>query len=195
MNIKQKKVGEFGSTIVQIILDGFCEKTFLAERKLTFGKYLGAYTAAACQGVVLGLRFRQVPLPMMKLICEEGAESDLREELRRQVSNVVSEFRGQEPDLLDVSMRREQTIQLAKLGRRDLIEDPFALTQLMEKETVDIKHAYGALVGCFALFLGLGLFESEWIEQVYLRFMPGEDQLQKDALDRLWNSCAVGPPS
>lgn len=174
------KLGQFGLLIVETVLPGFCEKKFWGGRKLTLAKYLGAYLTVASQGVLVGLRFRHAPLAIVKLICGEGAECGLAEELRHQASKLASEFRHEAIGFLDVAMLRERQRLLNKLGEANLPDDPFALNRLMSERTVNIEQARSTLTCCFGLFLGLGLFESDWIMRLYADFMPGEDQLQKD---------------
>jgi hypothetical protein len=176
-------LGDFGTLIVKTILPGFCEKRIFRRPRLTWGKYLGAYQVVASEAVLLGLRFRHAPLSMIKLICKEGTESDLTEFLRSKALEIATEFDRQEVSFDDVAMYREHK----RLLDRNLPDSQEAeayehgaglLTTW--KTVIDIKAAVPNLATCFALFLALGLFESDWIKQVYLRFMPGDDRLQKD---------------
>jgi len=180
MSQDKPTLGQFDLVIVDTIFPRFCKKKLFGGRKLTLARYLGAYQIVACQAVLVGLRFRHAPLGTLKLICEEGKEVRLAEVLRQQASDVASEFRREEVDFPDVAMFREQKRLLDKLGEANLPDDPFALNRLMCQRTVDLRQARTNLTYCFALFLGLGLFESDWIMRAYMRFMPGEDQLQKD---------------
>jgi hypothetical protein len=154
--------------------------------RLTLGKYLGAYQLVAGEAVLLGLRFRHSPLSMVKLICKEGRESDLTEFLRSQALEIATEFGQQDVSFHEVAMYREHK----RIVHRNL-PDPEMLDTWQTE--IDIKAALQNLGGCFALFLALGLFQSDWIKQVYLGFMPGEDRLQEDTrrleeLVRAWVS-------
>lgn len=164
-------VGKFGAFIVETILPKFCEKKIFRRQRLTLGKYLGAYLIVATQGVLLGLRFRHAPLSMVKLVCQKGSESDLAEFLRKTASQMTTEFDQQEVDFLGLTTFKER--------ERILAQNPDR--QLTDHTVLDIEVAFRNLSTCFTVFLALGLFESDWIKEVYLRFIPGEAQLQEDS--------------
>lgn len=174
------KLGEFGVNVVRTVLAKFTDTRLLGGSKLTIAKYLGAYTTVASQGTLIGLRFRFAPLAVVQLICEPGRESDLAGWLQRQASEVRSEFVGSDAGFLDISMLREQARLLEKLGRSDLTNDPDALGEFLKKQTVNPDTAYGNLVACFSIFLGLGLFEADWVRGAYLKLVPGDQQFNAD---------------
>lgn len=189
-------LGDFGTLIVKTILPGFCEKRIFRRPRLTWGKYLGAYQVVAGEAVLLGLRFRHAPLSMIKLICKDGAEADLAEFLRSKALEMATEFGQQEVSFLDIATYREHRRILDKhlpdTQEAEAYEHGAGLLTTW-KTVIDFKAAVPNLAACFALFLALGLFESDWIKQVYLRTMPGDDRLQEgtrrlEELVRAWVS-------
>lgn len=173
-------LGEMGVTVVRTTLQRFSEKKLLGKPRLTLAKYLGAYTTVAGQGSLIGLRFQHAPLAAVKLVCDSGRESDFAERLRVLASKVVSEFHDREPDFLDVSMGREELRILGAHGKAGPPDNPIALERFKNGTTVDLDKAYANLVACFSLFLGLGLFEPDWIRPAYLRFAPDKAQMISD---------------
>jgi hypothetical protein len=180
MGHDRPKLGEFGEYVVRIILPKFIENSFWKRSKLTAAKYLGAYTIVAGQGTLTGLRFRHAPLAVVQLICEPGRESDLAGVLKRRASDLRTGFAGSNAGFLDISMLKERTRLLGKLGRPNLIDDPVALEDLLAKQTVNPDQAYGSLVSCFGIFLGLGLFEAKWVRSAYLELIPGGERFNAD---------------